>query len=329
MAYVEKLHGKELDRIMGNEVSITEHKGHVTFQLLDQTKSAFHAQFAREKFITFYQKIATDLQKRTFQRDVTVLQHLRNPPLPLHILSDDPRTVTLMGSFLSLGRFEEALKGTSSRPAQGVYPARRDSVKTSSVSVQKDQKPEKEQTCPICLDTLVKSETEILSKCKHAFCRGCLKTAFDIKPACPICGVLYGKLKGTQPEGGTMHVMRSPSSLPGYGGYGTITIYYDIPSGIQGEEHPNPGQTYTGTRRTAYLPDSKEGNKVLKLLAQAFDQRLVFTIGRSSTTGHNNAVTWNDIHHKTSQHGGPTYYGYPDPDYLQRVQGELKVKGIY
>ncbi|CAB1459325.1 unnamed protein product [Pleuronectes platessa] len=41
-----------------------------------------------------------------------------------------------------------------------------------------------------------------------------------------------------------------------------------------------------------------------------------------------NEVTWNDIHHKTSQSGGPENYGYPDPDYLSRVREELKAKGI-
>ncbi|CAL8247953.1 unnamed protein product [Merluccius merluccius] len=119
-----------------------------------------------------------------------------------------------------------------------------------------------------------------------------------------------------------------PSSLPGYESYGTITVHYFIPSGIQKEEHPNPGQRYDGTSRIAYLPDSPEGRRVRELLRQAFAQRLIFTVGQSSTSGRNNVVTWNDIHHKTSTNGGPTCYGYPDPDYLKRVQYELKLKGV-
>ncbi|XP_005996988.1 probable E3 ubiquitin-protein ligase DTX3 [Latimeria chalumnae] len=94
-------------------------------------------------------------------------------------------------------------------------------------------------------------------------------------------------------------------------------------------EHPHSGQKYYGTRRKAYLPDSPEGNKVLQLLKRAFDQQLIFTVGRSTTTDQSNVVTWNDIHHKTRPHGGPTEYGYPDPGYLKRVQEELKAKGIY
>ncbi|XP_027144774.1 probable E3 ubiquitin-protein ligase DTX3 isoform X3 [Larimichthys crocea] len=97
---------------------------------------------------------------------------------------------------------------------------------------------------------------------------------------------------------------------------------------ISQPEHPNPGVRYSGTSRTAYLPDCKEGQKVLKLLKKAFDRRLIFTIGRSVTTGLNNVITWNDIHHKTNIDGGPQSFGYPDPDYLFRVQEELRLKGV-
>ena len=94
--------------------------------------------------------------------------------------------------------------------------------------------------------------------------------------------------------------------LPGYEKHGTIQINYHIPSGRQGKEHPNPGYHFTGTSRTAYLPDSPEGRKVLKLLKKAFDARLIFTIGTSHTSGATDTVVWNDIHHKTSTHGGTT-----------------------
>ena len=65
---------------------------------------------------------------------------------------------------------------------------------------------------------------------------------------------------------------------------------------------------YPGTDRVAYLPDSPEGNRVLGLLRRAFEQRLIFTIGTSMTTGMHNVITWNDIHHKTSIWGGPRWY---------------------
>ena len=67
-------------------------------------------------------------------------------------------------------------------------------------------------------------------------------------------------------------------------------INYHFPSGVQGREHPNPGQRYEGTSRTAYLPDTYEGREVLQLLRRAFDARLVFTVGTSDTTGRSNQI---------------------------------------
>lgn len=78
---------------------------------------------------------------------------------------------------------------------------------------------------------------------------------------------------------------------------GTIIIEYNFPSGIQGQDHPNPGLRFQGTKLTAYLPDTQEGREVLQLLKRAFDARLVFTVGAS------NAITWNGIQHKTSIKG--------------------------
>lgn len=74
------------------------------------------------------------------------------------------------------------------------------------------------------------------------------------------------------------------------------------------EEHPNPGEPFTGVSRQAYLPDNEEGNKVLGMLERAFKHRLIFTVGFSRTSGKDNMVTWNDIHHKTRRDGGPEKY---------------------
>ena len=115
------------------------------------------------------------------------------------------------------------------------------------------------------------------------------------------------KITGNQPLGGTMTTHTySYIKLPGYEKYGTIEITYNIPGGIQDKEHPNPGRRFQGTKRTAYVPDSPQGKKVVRLLRKAFDARLIFTVGTSHTTGATNAVVWNDIHHKTNMQGGPT-----------------------
>ncbi|XP_055016365.1 uncharacterized protein LOC110171288 isoform X2 [Boleophthalmus pectinirostris] len=186
------------------------------------------------------------------------------------------------------------------------------------------KKDEKDDTCPVCLDTFTKKTQ--LKSCKHEFCEECLERSVKTQGAiCPVCKDVFGKVEGDQPHG-NMTWRKSRSSIPGYEGFGSIEISYDIPSGIQTAKHPSPGQWYSGINRTAYLPDNREGNEVLFLLRKAFDQKLIFTVGTSRTTGANNMVTWNDIHHKTSIYGGPQSFGYPDPNYLSRVKEELKMQ---
>lgn len=119
--------------------------------------------------------------------------------------------------------------------------------------------------------------------------------------------------KGTMTE---TRQAKGVTPLSGYENYGTITITYSFPSGVQGNlfllvlifrllsfsfcspfptgpEHRNPGAPYTGTSRTCYLPDTPEGNEILKLLKIAFDRRLTFTVGLSVTNGTDNTVVWN------------------------------------
>lgn len=68
--------------------------------------------------------------------------------------------------------------------------------------------------------------------------------------------------------------------------------------------------------------------QVLKLLIMAWDRRLIFTIGTSSTTGESDTVVWNEIHHKTEFGSNLTGHGYPDPNYLDNVLTELSAQGV-
>ncbi|XP_040214278.1 E3 ubiquitin-protein ligase DTX3L-like [Rana temporaria] len=221
-------------------------------------------------------------------------------------------------------KMEERKLNGSRNPGRGQTGASSGDPLNTSRSSANTQK-EEPDLCPICL--CEPEEKVILEKCKHAYCRECLKRATAYKPVCAICGVSYGTVTGDQPDG-TMNETRHRISLPGYPGCGTIEITYHIPGGTQKENHPRPGRSFSGTRRRAYLPDNKEGRDILLLLKRAFDQRLIFTVGESRTTGATDTVTWNDVHHKTSTHGGPQSFGYPDPDYLSRVRDELRAKGI-
>ena len=171
-----------------------------------------------------------------------------------------------------------------------------------------------------------------LRKCGHTFHRLCFETMADGKSfvQCPQCKKYYGQMIGNQPLHGTMTVQKDSSSLPGYEGYGTLSIKYSFPrGGFQGPEHPHPGQPYhlVGFPRVAYLPDNKKGRQVAKLLKKAFDRRLIFTVGMSTTSGTDDCVTWNDIHHKTSKIPGHPY-GFPDPTYLDNVLAELAQHGV-
>ncbi|KAM9410535.1 LOW QUALITY PROTEIN: E3 ubiquitin-protein ligase DTX3L-like [Pholidichthys leucotaenia] len=159
----------------------------------------------------------------------------------------------------------------------------------------------KEDTCPICMD---KFQYKKKLKCKHESREECLEQVKAVGSICPVCREVFVKIIGNQSDG-TMTQYPSHVTLEGFPGCGSIVINYNLRGGRQTDKHPNPGQSYSGSNRTAYLPDNEKSREVVQLLKRAFDQKLIFTIGRSRTTGLDNQVTWNDIHHKTSPSGGP------------------------
>ncbi|XP_071082627.1 uncharacterized protein [Haliotis cracherodii] len=193
-------------------------------------------------------------------------------------------------------------------------------------SLPRDRSTSPDDTCSICMDTITVPKKLL---CGHTFCADCIRQAFKVKPACPVCGKLYGVVKGNQPKGGKMtHTIRH-DTLPGYeDARGVIAISYEFPGGIQQADHPEPGRRYSGIQRTAYLPYNDEGWEVLRLLYKAFDAGVTFTIGDSETTGRSGLIIRNDIRHKTSMAGGSSQNGYPDSDYLKEVKEDLALKGI-
>ncbi|XP_070550588.1 E3 ubiquitin-protein ligase DTX3L-like [Ptychodera flava] len=221
------------------------------------------------------------------------------------------------------GLFDSSSKGSCN--SHGAIP--KSSPRTSGTDDKTDRSKDlTENICSICVDD-IEDPKELA--CKHTFCKACIDQSEKIRgQTCPVCKQIFGVLIGDMPEGKMTHRVEKILSLPGFSKCGSIIITYYFPSGYQKEEHPNPGKWYTGTTRTAYLPNNAEGQEVLKLLKIAFDRRLTFTIGRSVTSGLTDMVTWNDIHHKTNMYGGPTGFGYPDPDYLKRVKEELAAKGV-
>ncbi|XP_070574135.1 E3 ubiquitin-protein ligase DTX3L-like [Ptychodera flava] len=194
-------------------------------------------------------------------------------------------------------------------------------------------------TCQIAVDCRAKGDCEICADegvdlksmkcCENTFCSKCFDRHFSFDGKCPFCTTIVLVRKGNQPDGEMSHTVNHSYHLPGYEGAGTITITYSFPNGTQQSNHPHPGMPYYGTYRTAYLPANEEGKQVLQLLRRAFDMRHVFTVDKSVTTGIDNCVVWNGIHHKTNTHGGTAGFGYPDPTYLSRVRHELAAVGIF
>ncbi|XP_057676578.1 probable E3 ubiquitin-protein ligase DTX2 isoform X2 [Corythoichthys intestinalis] len=171
-------------------------------------------------------------------------------------------------------------------------------------------------------------------KCGHTLHMLCMLAMYnngtkDGSLQCPSCKTIYGEKTGTQPKG-KMEIYSIPQALPGHPDCGTIQIIYSVPPGIQGPEHPNPGQPFTcrGFPRFCFLPDSDKGRKVLELLKVAWMRRLIFTVGTSSTTGEPDTVVWNGIHHKTEMMSNLSGHGFPDPNYLDNVLSELASQGV-
>jgi len=196
----------------------------------------------------------------------------------------------------------------------------------------KEIKQPPEGNCSICISALSTEKCVKLSKCSdHYFHKNCIvhccKGGYLI---CPNCARTYGIRVGTQPKG-TMNVQINPVGavpLSGYESVGTIQINYNFPGGKQGPEHQHPGLPYEGTSRVGYLPDNEDGKEILRLLKIAWERKLIFIVGTSVTTGKEDQVVWNGIHHKTATSGGPQSFGYPDETYFQRVKAELADKGV-
>ena len=85
----------------------------------------------------------------------------------------------------------------------------------------------------------------------------------------------------------------------GYPGKGTIVINYNVDFFsnlyfqlflfyIKMKGGSNSQCSFSPTYRDAYIPNTEEGQEVLKLLKTCFKRRLIFTIGTSVTTGMSN-----------------------------------------
>ncbi|XP_078081244.1 putative E3 ubiquitin-protein ligase DTX2 isoform X2 [Mustelus asterias] len=271
-------------------------------------------------------------------------------PMPF-TSSNWPGTTATSGSHFTNGSSIQTLPIQLNGP-NNVLPAFAEMVKDPEEVVKKymmrtEQIPDED--CMICMEKLSAlsgydgmSRTRNIppgavgkfTRCGHVFHLLCMVAMYengnkDGSLQCPSCKIIYGEKTGTQPKG-KMDIYLLPQSLPGYPDSGSIQIVYNIPHGIQGPEHPNPGKPYTarGFPRHCYLPYSEKGKQVLELLKVAWHRRLIFTVGTSNTTGETDTVVWNEIHHKTEMGSNVSGHGFPDPNYLDNVIAELAAQGV-
>ncbi|KFU88408.1 E3 ubiquitin-protein ligase DTX3L, partial [Chaetura pelagica] len=358
---LETILSKDIEYIQDKFGTVTEKKGSsygqkmlITFR--PRIKTFDMTPHATESFINAFQNAAARLREKLIslrlsedqEKALNMLLHGKQleelhvklkkednklilSGLPNHLYAAEKHIMDLLNPEDSMQTKSTTLRssGVSYQEVTGASEKKYNGKQKNNLISEKQRKAktdeEDKDKCPICMETI--SDKETLRKCKHEFCKSCIDLAMTYKQCCPVCNTPYGHIEGNQPEG-TMSIRTLAKSLPGYPDCGTITITYNMQGGIQTDKHPNPGSPYMETTRVAYLPDNKEGREILQLLRRAFDQKLIFTVGCSRTTGAEGVITWNDIHHKTSMWGGPTHFGYPDPDYLQRVRSELKARGI-
>ncbi len=111
-----------------------------------------------------------------------------------------------------------------------------------------------------------------------------------------------------------------PRGLPGYEDYHTVEVTYsfDDSGGVQSPGiDPRPGRPFyaVGFPRSAFLPDTEKGRRVLALLKTAFERKMTFAVGPDDV------LQWN-IEHRT-EFAGPTDLGY-----LDRVTSQLSDLGV-
>ncbi|XP_066521043.1 uncharacterized protein [Hoplias malabaricus] len=162
------------------------------------------------------------------------------------------------------------------------------------------------------------------TRCGMNLCSQCQKEAHS---SCKLCPPQTNK--DTWGIKGTMSVRESTLTIPGFIRDSTLKIIYDIPDGIQGEDHPCPGAPFKGNRFEAFLPLNGDTKRLLPLLEKAFHKGLTFTVksGDSEDQGKVGAakgqVVWDRIPHKTRLEGGASKNGFPDSAYIKRLSEAL------
>lgn len=175
--------------------------------------------------------------------------------------------------------------------------------------------------CSLCSKPLC-GNIVMLKGCYHKYHKKCIKPLVHDAFRCPTCSEPAGEPQGKAPSG-SMKVQHSPIVCADFEACnGSFVIEYVLPRGRQHCYHQSPGLAYKGSTRRAYLPNNEAGRKLLRRLKYAFARGLLFSIGRSQTTGENGRVIWGSVPHKTSVSPGEFGFG-GDPGYFERCNEAL------
>jgi deltex-like protein len=195
--------------------------------------------------------------------------------------------------------------------------------------------------CPIDASPLGTDEAVVRLSC-HTAAIPCVyrrRTAEQALAAgngrCPSCNFQYS-LPGPQPSGTlTVHDGGPPcegqlaDDSTGAACPSSWVLSYGFRGGVQGPQHPRPGVAYSGTRRTAYLPQNRAGARAVRQLIRAWQAGQIFMVGDSVTSGVTDTTVWAGIHQKTNYSGGTVRHGWPDATYFDRLSNECAGRNIY
>ena len=141
-----------------------------------------------------------DMDHRIYKNTVKYEELYCNPPSPRKTRSQTKKS-----------KLSVAAKQTPAAPAvpevpkpPQVFITQKERFDKLGISVDVEMS-NNDNTCVICMCDI--ENKQILSKCSHEFCKECIDQQFKHKPCCPVCGTVYGKITGNQPNG-SIHIAK-------------------------------------------------------------------------------------------------------------------------
>jgi deltex-like protein len=112
---------------------------------------------------------------------------------------------------------------------------------------------------------------------------------------CPVCDNVFGaEPQGTMPTASMKILQDRTLTCCGFDP-STLVIDYTFPSDTQRVYHTSAGATHSPADIQAFVPDCRQGRRLLKRLVYAFHHGLTFTMGTTLSTGTPNVVVMTSL----------------------------------